>query len=129
MGILHGDLCVLLFFFGLFETLLFAAIGAFLRLASGLFFQSTLTAGEGCHVSRPPHRSFLDTASHAPYGHPDRLLEKRQDRALVVIPAKAVIQVFRSLLNPGSCPGPRSGVRRGDGARGFFNNLLNHEKL
>ena len=69
------------------------------------------------------------TASHAPYGHPNRLLEKRQDRALFAIPAKAGIQVSLVLLDPGSCPGTRSGVRRGDVARGFFNTLLNHEKL
>jgi hypothetical protein len=92
MDIFHGDLCALFLFLGLFETLLFAAIGAFLRLASGLFFQSTFAAGKGCHVLRPPHRSFLVTAFHAPYGHPDRLMQKRQDRELSVIPAKAGIR-------------------------------------
>jgi hypothetical protein len=55
MDIFHGDLCALFLFLGLFETLLFAAIGAFLRLASGLFFQSTFAAGKDCHVLRPPH--------------------------------------------------------------------------
>jgi len=72
MGIIHGDLCALLFFFGLFESLLFAAIGAFLRLASGLFFQSTLTAGKYCHFSRPPHG--LETWKIFMYRspHPDR---------------------------------------------------------
>jgi len=38
---------------------------------------------------------------------------------LIVIPAKAGIQVFRGVLDPGACPGPRSGVRRGDGVSEF----------
>jgi hypothetical protein len=105
MGIFHGDLCALLAFFSFFETLLFAAIGAFLRLASGLFFQSTFAAGKDCHVLRPP-RSFFVTASHAPHGHLNRLLENRQDLARFVIPAKAGIQVSLILLDPDSCPGP-----------------------
>jgi len=35
--------------------------------------------------------------------------------SLIVIPAKAGIQVFRGVLDPGACPGPPSGVRRSDG--------------
>jgi hypothetical protein len=31
-----------------------------------------------------------------------------------VIPAKAGIQKKQALLDPGACPGPRSGIRRGD---------------
>jgi hypothetical protein len=31
---------------------------------------------------------------------------------------------FRGFLDLGACPGPRSGVRRGDIARGFFSILL-----
>ena len=39
--------------------------------------------------------------------------------SLIVIPAKAGIKVFPGVLDPGACPGPRSGVRRGDGVSEF----------
>ena len=38
-------------------------------------------------------------------------------KPLTVIPEKAGIQSFRAFLDPGACPGPRSGVRWGDGVR------------
>jgi len=39
--------------------------------------------------------------------------------SLIVIPAKAGIQVFCGVLDPGTCPGLRLGVRLDDGASEF----------
>jgi hypothetical protein len=44
---------------------------------------------------------------------------KMTQTSLLVIPAKAGIQIFRGVLDPGACPGPRSGVRRGEGVSEF----------
>jgi hypothetical protein len=44
---------------------------------------------------------------------------KMAQTSLIVIPAKAGIQVLRGVLDPGACPGPRSGVHRGDGVSEF----------
>jgi hypothetical protein len=41
-----------------------------------------------------------------------------------VIPAKAGIQKKQALLDPGACPGPRSGIRRGDDFEGFLRDRL-----
>jgi hypothetical protein len=44
---------------------------------------------------------------------------KMAQTSLIVIPEKAGIQVLRWVLDPGVCPGPRSGVHRGDGVSEF----------
>jgi|GEM_PF-5489644 len=40
-------------------------------------------------------------------------------------PRRRESRFFGAFWTPGACPGPRSGVRLGDPARGFFNTLLN----
>jgi hypothetical protein len=44
------------------------------------------------------------------------------------MPAKAGIQSCQSVLDPGACPGPRSGIRRGDGKEWIFKGLSLHIK-
>ena len=42
----------------------------------------------------------------------------------IVIPAKAGTQVCRRVLDPGACPVPRFGVRRGEGISEFWDSFL-----
>jgi len=47
-------------------------------------------------------------------------LVRSQKTPFSVIPAEAGIQEYQELLDPGACPGPRSGIRLGDGLKDFL---------
>ena len=71
-------------------------------------------------MTKVPKMPKVENQNHHHGSTKDDELVKSQKMTSSVIPAKAGIQEQQALLDPGACPGPRSGIRRGDGFDDFL---------